>query len=85
MSAKLMSTVLTKGIVEYMSGQSHSSLEIIDIVIYDQHLLEDYATSMKKATTASAPRESGRFISRTPMAVVENVYQVPKKSNSPQN
>ncbi|KAF6022287.1 PARP14 [Bugula neritina] len=85
MSAKLMSTVLTKGIVEYMSGQSHSSLEIIDIVIYDQHLLEDYATSMKKAATASAPRESGRFISRTPMAVVENVYQVPKKSNSPQN
>jgi len=70
-----MSTVLTKGIVDYLHGQPHSSLEIIDIVIYDQHLLEDYATTMKKAVAiTSALRYSGR-----------RVHQVTKKTNLPQN
>ena len=75
-----MAYMLVGCILDYLNTQSHSVVELIDIVIYQSHMLADYTKAMNKVV-ASARTTGFKSLLNRNRAAVDNVYQVQNASH----
>lgn len=75
-----MANILVGTIVRYLKTETHSTLEIVDIVIYEQFMLTEYAAAMRRATATSRFHNLKDRLSKT-KTKAENVYQVSNDSH----
>lgn len=72
LSPKTMAPSLINAIIDCMRSQSHSTLEIIDIVIFQIGMLEDYAIAMKQAGSKNG--SISKLFRKNQK--IENIYQI---------
>lgn len=75
-----MAYMLVGCILDYLNTQSHSVVELIDIVIYQSHMLADYTKAMNKVVASARTTGFKSLINRN-RAAVDNVYQVQNASH----
>ena len=72
---KLMATALISTMVDYMKQHGRSTLELIDIIIYQNVMIKDYAAVLKEAVSSQRTSNLSNILARR-RGKTQNVYQV---------
>lgn len=76
----MMANMLVGAIIDYISTESLSTIEFIDIVIYEQSMIQDYSKALNRSAASSRVSDFRGILTKR-RSGVENVYQVSKTSH----